>query len=532
MPRFFALLFVAGSLVTAGLGQPAVDSAGAFDIRVHGTIIGHEAYKMVATKLGFTLTSTVDITVGGTSLALQQEQTLDPEWGLLHYTLKAAQQATVEAWKDAGKFQMQVQTGGQTIPKTAELLPHTLVLDNNVTSHFQVLLNQFRQTSSAQSQEFQLLVPQILQPIKATLAVSGTDKGVFGGKPVALTRYVLTLSALTLQIWADDQGRLMLVSQTGSDAVRPGFELTRAVSGAEEKRLTFPSGDLQIPATLLLPGQKKDKLPLVVLVSGSGANDRDETMGPNKPFLDLAQGLAAHGIATLRYDKRTFAFPEKLDVHHFTVQEEVIDDAVAALQYARGLPQVDAGNVFLLGHSQGAELAPFILEQASQAGGAILMAAPGRPLDLVLFEQIEFQGQVHGQQKEAAARVEQLKARFAAIRDGTLPDSEMVFGAPAFYYRDLFKRDQMAALHNTKVPLLVLQGGRDVQVLSKDYDLVTAAVPQALLEKHFFPELNHLFLPAKKGATGEEIATTPGHIGADIIDVIAGWVAEHSKTAK
>src|SRR5258708_9820053 len=162
MPRFFALLFVVGSLVAAGLGQPAVDSAGAFDIRVHGTIIGHEAYKMVATKLGFTLTSTVDITVGGTSLALQQEQTLDPEWGLLHYTLKAAQQATVEAWKDAGKFQMQVQTGGQTIPKTAQWLPHTLVLDNNVTHHFQVLLNQFRRQPSPRSQHVNLLVPQIL----------------------------------------------------------------------------------------------------------------------------------------------------------------------------------------------------------------------------------------------------------------------------------------------------------------------------------------------------------------------------------
>src|SRR5258708_37059266 len=135
MPRFFAVLFVAGSLVTAGLGQPAVDSAGAFDIRVHGTIVGHEGYKMVATKRGFTLTSTVDIAVGGTSLALQHEQTLDPEWGLLHYTLKAAQQATVEAWKDAGKFQMQLQTGGQTIPKTAEVLPQTLVLSTNSTSH-------------------------------------------------------------------------------------------------------------------------------------------------------------------------------------------------------------------------------------------------------------------------------------------------------------------------------------------------------------------------------------------------------------
>lgn len=269
---------------------------------------------------------------------------------------------------------------------------------------------------------------------------------------------------------------------------------------------------------------------MIVLVGGSGPHDRDETIGPNKPFLDLAQGLAAKGIATLRYDKRTYAFKGGIDLQHFTVQDEIIDDAVAALRYARSLADVDAGSVFLLGHSQGAELAPFIVQQEPSARGAILMAAPGRPLDEILLEQIAFQGRAQGQQQKASAQISRLSAKFTAIRNGTLPDSEMVVGAPAIYYRDLFKRDQMAALHNTKVPLLVLQGGRDVQIVSKDYDLVTSAVPPAMLEKYFFPDLNHLFMSAKEGATGEEIMSTPGHVAGEVIDAIAMWVGKQKGT--
>ena len=98
----------------------------------------------------------------------------------------------------------------------------------------------------------------------------------------------------------------------------------------------------------------------MVLVHGSGPNDRDETIGPNKVFKDLAWGLASRGVTVLRYDKRTYAYATKFDeraVKSLTVQGEVIDDALAALQLLLNREEIDPQRVFLLGHSLGATLA-------------------------------------------------------------------------------------------------------------------------------------------------------------------------------
>jgi hypothetical protein len=221
------------SFASFGWGQASLDFSGTFDIRLNGKVIGHEDYKMAATKLGFALTSSIHIAAGGTAATMQQEQTLGPDWSLLHYTLKVdPQQATVEAWRDGDKAQMRVQTGGQVPAKTSDWTPRTMVVDNNVPSHFQPLLNQFSPTPGVKSQEFQLLVPQVLLAIKATIATVGSDKGMLAGKNISLTHYEMTFGATAVQIWADDQGHLMRVAQKGNDTVRSGFEMAESQPAA------------------------------------------------------------------------------------------------------------------------------------------------------------------------------------------------------------------------------------------------------------------------------------------------------------
>ena len=127
----------------------------------------------------------------------------------------------------------------------------------------------------------------------------------------------------------------------------------------EEKEVKVGSGEWELPATLTLP-VGDGPFPAVVLVHGSGPNDRDETIGPNRPFRDLAWGLASQGIAVLRYEKRTKEHASKLaaGLAGLTIKEEVLDDALAAVALLRKVPKIDPRKVFLLGHSLGAMYAP------------------------------------------------------------------------------------------------------------------------------------------------------------------------------
>jgi pimeloyl-ACP methyl ester carboxylesterase len=277
---------------------------------------------------------------------------------------------------------------------------------------------------------------------------------------------------------------------------------------------------------LTVPAGREGRGPLIVLVHGSGPNDRDETIGPNKPFRDIARGLAASGIATLRYDKRTFAFRGMGDARTFTVNEEVIDDAVAAVHFARTLPEVDSTRVFLLGHSLGGTLAPLIAERAPLAG-LILLAPGARPLDEAILDQVGTRLRLTGQPEATVTRqVEELRAAFARVRSGAAADSEMVFGAPARYWRDLQARRPLDVLQRLTIPVLVLQGGNDYQVTKADYDLVLAALaarPEASRQTHWFPELNHLFMPVAAPSTGTEYGRA-GTVDARVIAAIATWI--------
>lgn len=260
--------------------------------------------------------------------------------------------------------------------------------------------------------------------------------------------------------------------------------------------LAVESGDLKLPAVLNVP-EGPGPFPVVVLVHGSGPHDQDETVAANAPFRDLAEGLAARGVATLRYVKRTKQYPQRPEA---TVQDEVIEDALNAIALARKQSRIDPKRVFVLGHSLGGYLAPRIAAADPSLAGMILLAAHARPILDLVREQIEYLG----------APPETLE-KFRA-------------SAPASYWADLEKYDPVAAAAKLAVPILVLQGERDYQVTMKDFGMwqgALAARKEVVMKS--YPKLNHLFLEGEGKSVPAEYAK-PGHIPGFVLDDIAAFV--------
>src|SRR5262249_35109667 len=158
-----------------------------------------------------------------------------------------------------------------------------------------------------------------------------------------------------------------------------------------EREVTVGAGEWKLPGTLTLP-KGEGPFPAAVLVHGSGSHDRDETIGPNKTFRDLAWGLASRGVAVLRYEKRNHVHGEKMlkQIEKLTFKEEVTDDAVSAVELLRKTEKIDPKRIFVIGHSLGALLAPRIAEVEPEVAGIVMMAGNQRPLEDLILEQVTY----------------------------------------------------------------------------------------------------------------------------------------------
>lgn len=305
---------------------------------------------------------------------------------------------------------------------------------------------------------------------------------------------------------------------------------TLAAGDAPFSEREFAVADGQLPGTLSLPGGP-GPFPVVVLVHGSGPNDRDQTLGPNRPFRDLAHGLAGHGVAVLRYDKRTRARPGDFAGNDFTVELEVVADAVAALEAVSADTAVDPERVFLLGHSLGAMLAPRIARRATLAG-VVMVAAPARPLEDIVIEQVTY---ILGLDPDNAERHEAQLAQLRRQRDEvrSLADPEatgLMLGLPAAYWMDLSSYDPVATAAGLDVPMLLLHGGRDYQVTDTDFALWQQGLadhPQATLVRH--AGLNHLMMTGEGMATPAEYLRA-GEVDPGLVAQIADWALQAAPT--
>lgn len=286
-----------------------------------------------------------------------------------------------------------------------------------------------------------------------------------------------------------------------------------------------------LPGTLVLPAGR-GPFPAVVLVGGSGPNDHDETLGANKPFRDLANGLAAHGVATLRYDKRTLVYRAQTAalLSTFTPADEYVPDAVAAVQLLRRRREIDPRRVFVLGHSQGGSLAPRIAMAEPHVAGVILMAAGAAPFGATLVRQVRYLARFEPPgSPQVVLRILSTEQQAARIDDPNLalstPASELPGGIGPPYWLDITHHDPVAIARSLPQPLLVLQGERDYQVTVAD-DLSrweSGLAGRSGVTVHRYPRANHLFIDGQGPSRPSEYDVA-SHVDSAVIDDIAAWI--------
>jgi dienelactone hydrolase len=293
-----------------------------------------------------------------------------------------------------------------------------------------------------------------------------------------------------------------------------------------EEDVTVGKGDWALPGTVTIP-EGKGPFRALVLVHGSGPHDRDETIGTQKPFRDLAWGLASRGILVLRYEKRTKAHGERFVaiLDKLTVQEETVEDAVFAAKLLRARP--DVSHVYVLGHSLGALCAPRIGRDDPTIDGLVIAAGPTRPLEDVVVEQYEYVTSL-APTPEGKKAVEDVKKAAARLKDPALspktPASELPLGLSATYWLDLRAYDQVAVAKAFPKPMLVLQGARDYQVTTVDFEGWKKALGERKdVVLKLYPDLNHMFVHGEGKATPGEYEK-PGHVSAEVVEDVAAFL--------
>lgn len=321
-------------------------------------------------------------------------------------------------------------------------------------------------------------------------------------------------------------GFFLKPKSTASTYLNPAYADTTLY---REKEITVKTKGHDLVGLLTTP-KTGTNFPVVVLVHGSGPSDMDETIGPNKPFKDLAAGFAAKGVACIRYVKRTMVYAGEFR-GVFTVKEETLDDAQAALALAGSLPGIDKKQIYLLGHSLGGMLAPRLAALQPELKGLILAEAPAGKFTDLLVDQYKYMYAMSkdttqaGKKQLTAALTEVEKSRITTL--GALKADSAILGIPAAYWIDLNNYNQIeTAKKIVKQRILVIQGGNDFQVPASDYEVWEKALSgKNNVTLKFYPDLNHLLSSQLEKGTSAQYQQAAS-VSETLVNDIVAWIKE------
>ncbi len=328
------------------------------------------------------------------------------------------------------------------------------------------------------------------------------------------------------------------------------------------EEVSFVNGDVKLAGTLTIP-RSAGPHPAVLLITGSGPQDRDEAILGHKPFLVLADHLTRNGIEVLRVDDRGVG--KSTGVFATATTEDFAADALAGVVFLKGRREVDAKRIGLIGHSEGGVTAPLVATRSSDVAFIVLMAGVGVPMEDLLREQTRLILKVSGAPASYIDLNDQTLVKMCAIAKsnsdpktteeqlretgrwmlGEMTDSDKkTMGASESMFdgtvqmlntpwmRFLLAYDPAATLRRVKVPVLALNGSLDLQVPPKQN---LPAIKKALADGGNrdatvteLPGLNHLFQTAVTGSPSE-YATIEETMSPVALKTISDWIAARTQ---
>jgi len=288
----------------------------------------------------------------------------------------------------------------------------------------------------------------------------------------------------------------------------------------------FGSDDFPINATITYPGNGDD-FSCIILVPGSGPTDRDSTLYENTPLKDLALGLAEKGIASLRFDKRSFTHSTKIDVKTFTPYEEYIEDVVFAYNYLKSNEKIDSKSIYIAGHSQGGNLIPAFAKEV-EAAGYIILAGNVTPLHQLTINQLEYLynlDDILSKEEESQLNAyKQMRDNINNIEENSDYLASDLMGISKNYWLFYKNYDPINYAKEIDEKILIISGSRDYQVPRSEFELWKSGLEgMDNVDFKLFEGMNHLLFVGE-GTPSPQEYMNPKQVSQELINYISEWI--------
>lgn len=406
--------------------------------------------------------------------------------------------------------------------------------------------------------------------MKAEMERTGRDEvraNLKSVTPTVFGRYTLNIAgAAVFTLWTDAAGRLAVIYLPSQKfaAVRAEYasffeplrqNLIAKVKGivpdysapanapftAEE--VTVPAKGFNLAGTLLLPKTGQRPFPAVVMSTGSGQQTRDEpalaSVEKYRPFRQIAEYLAARGIAVLRADDRGVGDSGGLETLDKVTTFDFADDVRAQVAYLRTRSDIDPARISIIGHSEGGVIAPLVAASDPRLAAIVLMAGTARRGDDVLRFQFNYAAEHDPKlsaEEKAKARQETENFLRAIKENGDVSKYPLALrGLNSAWGRAFISYDPLTTIRKVRQPILILQGGLDLQVTPEQARMLEEAARQSGnkdVTVRLFLNLNHLFLPARSGEEREYASLDTYALSDEVLQAIGDWLQVKLKAGR